>query len=124
MPKKDGGLCLCVDYWGLNAVTVKNQHQLPLITETLDRLCGAKVFTKLDLKDAYHRIRIREGDKWKTAFRTRYVHFEYMVMPFGLANAPAMFQAYINCALAGFVDVTCVVYLDDILIYSSNPEEH
>ena len=124
VPKKDGGLRLCVDYRGLNAVTVKNRHPLPLITKTLDRLCGAKVFTKLDLKDAYHRIRIREGDEWKTAFRTRYGHFEYMVMPFGLANAPATFQAYINRALAGLVDVTCVVYLDDILIYSSDPAEH
>ena len=124
VPKKDGGLRLCVDYRGLNAVTVKNRHPLPLITETLDRLCGAKVFSKMDLKDAYHRIRIKAGDEWKTAFRTRYGHFEYLVMPFGLANAPATFQAYINRALAGLVDVTCVVYLDDILIYSAEPAEH
>ena len=124
VPKKDGGLRLCVDYRGLNKVTTKNRHPLPLITETLDRLCGAKKFTKLDLKDAYHRIRIKEGDEWKTAFRTRYGHFEYLVMPFGLANAPATFQAYINRALAGLVDVFCVVYLDDILIYSNSEEEH
>lgn len=124
VPKRDGGLRLCVDYRGLNKVTVKNRHPLPLISETLDRLQGAKRFTKLDLKDAYHRIRIREGDEWKTAFRTRYGHFEYMVMPFGLANAPATFQAYINRALAGLVDITCVVYLDDILIYSEKTEEH
>ena len=124
VPKKDGGLRLCVDYRGLNKVTVKNRCPLPLITETLDRLCGAKKFTKMDLKDAYHRIRIKEGDEWKTAFRTRYGHFEYLVMPFGLANAPATFQAYINRALAGLVDVFCVVYLDDILIYSNSEEEH
>ena len=124
VPKKDGGLRLCVDYRGLNAVTVKNRHPLPLITETLDRLSGARVFTKLDLKDAYHRIRIKLGDEWKTAFRTRYGHYEYMVMPFGLANAPATFQAYINKALAGLVDTICVVYLDDILIYSATPEKH
>ncbi len=124
VPKKDGGLRLCVDYRGLNAVTVKNRHPLPLITETLDRLCGSKVFTKLDLKDAYHRLRIKAGDEWKTAFRTRYGHFEYLVMPFGLANAPATFQAYINRALVGLVDVTCVVYLDDILIYSAEPADH
>ena len=124
VPKKDGGLRLCVDYRGLNAVTIKNRHPLPLITETLDRLCGAKRFSKLDLKDAYHRIRIKRGDEWKTAFRTRYGHFEYLVMPFGLANAPATFQAYINRALAGLVDVTCVVYLDDILIFSEDPAEH
>ena len=124
VPKKDGGLRLCVDYRGLNAVTVKNRHPLPLISETLDRLSGARRYTKLDLKDAYHRIRIRSGDEWKTAFRTRYGHFEYLVMPFGLANAPATFQAYINRALAGLVDVTCVVYLDDILIFSKNPDDH
>ena len=125
VPKKnDGGLRLCVDYRGLNKVTIKNRHPLPLITEILDRLSGAKVFSKLDLKDAYHRLRIKEGDEWKTAFRSRYGHFEYLVMPFGLANAPATFQAYINRALAGFVDVFCVVYLDDILIFSDSIDKH
>ena len=124
VPKKDGGLRLCVDYRGLNKVTVKNRHPLPLISETLDRLNGAKQFTKLDLKDAYHRMRIRKGDEWKTAFRTRYGHFEYLVMPFGLTNAPATFQAYINKSLIGLIDQFCVVYLDDILIYSETPAEH
>jgi transposase InsO family protein len=124
VPKKDGGLRLCVDYRGLNKITRKNRYPLPLISETLDRLSGAKIFTKLDLKDAYHRIRIREGDEWKTAFRTRYGHFEYLVMPFGLTNAPATFQSYINQALSGLVDIFCVVYLDDILIYSQTREEH
>ncbi len=124
VPKKDGGLRLCVDYRGLNRVTVKNRHPLPLISETLDRLTGSKRFTKLDLKDAYHRIRIRKGDEWKTAFRTRYGHFEYLVMPFGLTNAPATFQAYINKSLAGIIDSFCVVYLDDILIYSENEADH
>ena len=124
VPKKDGGLRLCVDYRGLNKVTVKNRHPLPLISETLDRLCGAKLFTKLDLKDAYHRIRIKSGDEWKTAFRTRYGHFEYMVMPFGLTNAPATFQAYINKSLSGIIDEFCVVYLDDILIFSRTEDEH
>ena len=122
--KKDGSLRLCVDYRGLNKITVKNRHPLPLITETLDRLRGAKVFTKLDIRNAYHRIRIRPGDEWKTAFRTRYGHFEYKVMPFGLANAPATFQAYMNETLEGLVDTICVVYLDDILIYSSKEEDH
>jgi hypothetical protein len=124
VPKKDGGLRLCVDYRGLNKVTIKNRHPLPLIDETLDRLVGARIFTKLDLKDAYHRIRIREGHEWKTAFRTRYGHFEYLVMPFGLANAPATFQAYINTSLAGMLDDFVVVYLDDILIYSRDPAQH
>ena len=113
-----------MDYRGLNTVTVKNRHPLPLITKTLDRLCGSKVFTKLDLKDAYYRLRIKAGDEWKTAFRTRYSYFEYLVIPFGLANAPATFQAYINRALIGLVDMTCVIYLDDILIYSAKPADY
>ena len=91
VPKKDGGLRLCVNYRELNKVTVKNRHPLPLISETLDRLTGAKVFIKLDLKDAYHCIRIQKGDKWKTAFRTQYGYFEYLVMLFELTNAPATF---------------------------------
>ena len=124
VPKTDGGLRLCVDYRALNKITVKNRHPLPLISETLDRLVGSKLFTKLDLKDAYHRIRIKRGDEWKTAFRTRYGHFEYLVMPFGLTNAPATFQAYINKALVGLVDITCVVYLDDILIFSDTHANH
>jgi hypothetical protein len=124
VPKKDGGDRLCVDYRGLNKVTIKNRYPLPLISELLDRLGHAKVFTKLDLRDAYHRLRIKEGDEWKTAFKTRYGLFEYMVMPFGLANAPATFQAYIHKALGHLVDSICIVYLDDILIYSKDEKEH
>jgi hypothetical protein len=124
VPKKGGGLYLCVNYRRLNRITIKNRTPLPLINETLDRFRWAKCFTKLDLKDAYHRLRIRDGDEWKTAFRTRYGHFEYCVMPFGLSNAPATFQAYINHALVGLIDIICIVYLDDILIYLKNPIEH
>ena len=124
VPKKGGELRLCVDYRGLNRLTIKNRYPLPLIGELMDRLSKAKCYTKLDLWNAYHRIRIREGDEWKTAFRTRYGHFEYQVLPFGLANTLATFQAYINRALAGLVDVTCIVYLDDILIYSDDPMMH
>ena len=123
-PKKDGKLRLCVDYRGLNAITIKNRHPLPLINESLARLSGARIYTKLDLRDAYHRIRIKKGDEWKTAFRCRYGHFEYTVMPFGLANAPATFQAYVNRALAGLIDVYLVVYLDDILIFSKDEKTH
>ncbi|KJZ68290.1 hypothetical protein HIM_12319 [Hirsutella minnesotensis 3608] len=101
VPKKGGKLRLCVDYRGLNKVTRKNRAALPLISGILDRLGRAKLFTKLDLKDAYHRLRIREGDEWKTAFRCHYGHYEYQVMPFGLVNAPASFQQYINDALEG-----------------------
>ena len=124
VPKKNGKLRLCVDYRALNEATVKNRYPLPLISELLDRLNGSVVFSKIDLKNAYYRIRIREGDEWKTAFRTRYGHFEYLVMPFGLTNAPATFQSYINRALRGLVDDFCVVYLDDILIFSRSQEEH
>jgi hypothetical protein len=124
VPKADGSVRLCVDYRGLNRITVKNRYPLPLISELLDRLGSCTTFTKLDLRDAYHRIRIKQGDEWKTAFKTRYGLFEYMVMPFGLANAPSTFQAYIHKALGGLVDTICVVYLDDILIYSKNESDH
>jgi hypothetical protein len=93
VPKKDGTLRLCVDYRGINKLTIKNRYPLPLIGELMDRFAGAKYFSKIDLREAYMRIRIKEGDYWKTAFRTRYGHFEYTVMPFGLTNAPATFQA-------------------------------
>lgn len=124
VPKKDGTLRLCVDYRGLNAITIKNRYPLPLIGDLLDRLAGAQFFSKIDIRDAYHRIRIKESDRWKGAFRTRYGHFEYTVMPFGLTNAPATFQAYIHRALAGLLDIFCIVYLDDIVIYSQNREDH
>ena len=118
--KSDGSLRLCVDYRGLNNLTIKNRYPLPLIGESLDRLGRAKQFTQLDLTSAYHRIRIREGDKWKTAFRTWYGHFEYQVMPFSLTNAPASFQGYINKILAEKLDIFVIVYLDDILIYTED----
>jgi transposase InsO family protein len=124
VPKKDGSLRLCVDYRGLNKVSVKNRFALPLVSEILDRIAGATVFSKIDVKDAYYRIRIKENDEWKTAFRTKYGHYEYLVMPFGLTNAPATFQHYINTALHGLVDVFCVVYLDDILVFSRSAPEH
>ena len=124
VPKDDGTMRLCVDYRGLNKITVKNRYPLPLISELLDRFSQSAIFTKLDLRDAYHRLRIKAGDEWKTAFRTRYGHYEYLVMPFGLANAPATFQNYIHKALGGLLDSVCVVYLDDILIYSKDEESH
>ena len=91
VPKKDGGLRLCVDYRGLNAVTLKNRYPIPLVNEIMDHLSGAMIFTQLDLQDAYHWIQIQKGDKYKTAFHTCYGHFEYQIMPFGLANTPATF---------------------------------
>jgi hypothetical protein len=94
--KKDRTLQLCVNYKGLNEMTVKNRYPLPLISELLDCLNGSKVFSKIDLKNAYYCIHIQEGNKWKTAFYTRYRHFEYLVMPFRLTNALTTFQVYIN----------------------------
>ena len=122
--KKDGSLRLVVDYRGLNKITVRNRYALPLISSLLERLSGAKVFTKLDLRGAYNLVRIRPGDEWKTAFRTRYGHFEYTVMPFGLTNAPAVFQHMANDIFRDFLDTFTIVYLDDILIYSKTQEEH
>ena len=122
--KPGGGLRFCVDYRGLNAITVKNRYPIPLIRETLDRLCRARYYTKLDIIAAFNRLRIAKGDEWKTAFRTRYGLFEYLVMPFGLTNGPASFQHYINDALRDYLDVFCTAYLDDILIYSNTLKEH
>ncbi|SLM35424.1 Reverse transcriptase domain [Lasallia pustulata] len=108
----------------LNDITIKNRYPLPLILDMLDRLQGAKKFTKLDCKDVYNRVRIKGGDEWKTAFHTRFGLFEYLAMPFGLTNAPATFQAFIDKALGEFLDITCVVYLDNILIFSKNESDH
>jgi hypothetical protein len=95
-----------------------------LITETLARLSRARKYTKLDIISAFNRLRIKDGDEWKTAFRTRYGLFEYLVMPFGLCNGPASFQNFINDTLREYLDIFCTAYLDDILIYSETEEEH
>jgi len=122
--KKDGKLRLCADYRALKEVRKKDRHPLPLISEALDRLGEAKYFTKLDIKDAYHNIRIREGDEWKTTFSTKLGTYEYLVMPFGLCNAPAAFQRWINEVLMEHIDMSCIVYLDDVLIYSNTLQQH
>lgn len=122
--KKDSSLRPCIDYRGLNNITIKNKYPLPLIDSAFTPLQGATVFTKLDLRSAYHLVRIKEGDEWKTAFNTPLGHFEYLVMPFGLTNAPAVFQALINDVLRDFLGRFVSVYLDDILIYSPNLADH
>ncbi len=124
MGKKDGSLRPCIDYRGLNDITVKNRYPLPLMSSAFELLQGAAIFTKLDLRNAYHLVRIREGDEWKTAFNTPTGHFKYLVMPFGLSNSPAVFQALVNDVLRDMVDRFVFVYLDDILIFSQNERDH
>ena len=122
--KKDGSLRLCVDYRGLNKISKKDRYPLPLISDLLDTPGKARIYTKIDLRHAYHLVRITEGDEWKTTFRTRYGSFEWLVMPFGLTNAPAAFQCFINDIFSDMLDVNVIAYLDDILIYSDNPDNH
>ncbi len=121
--KPDGSLYLCVDYRGLNNLTIKNQYPLLRIGEALNCLGQAKRFIHLDLTHSYYQMRIRKDNEWKIAFRTRYGHFKYQVMPFGLFNVPASFQGYINKILAKKLDIFVVVYLDDILIYTKDPSQ-
>ena len=122
--KPDGGLRLCVDYRGLNQITIRNRYPLPLINELFDRVRGAKYFTKFDVRDGYHRLRIAKGEEWKTAFRTRYGLFEYRVMPFGLCNAPGTFQHYMNDTFRDYLDDFLANYMDDLLVYSKTLKEH
>ena len=122
--KKDRSLRPCIDYRGLNNITIKNKYPLPLINSAFEPLQKATIFSKLDLRNAYHLVRIRQGDEWKTAFNTPLGHFEYLVMPFGLTNAPAVFQALVNDVLRDFLNRSVFVYLDDILIFSQTMEEH
>ena len=115
---------LCVDYRALNALTIKNKYPLPRIDELLDCLLGATRFSKIDLRTGFHQIRIHPDDTPKTAFQTCYGHFEFLVLPFGLTNAPATFMALMHTVLHPLLDVCVIVYLDDILIYSKDPSEH
>uniref|UniRef100_A0A8C7WW06 Gypsy retrotransposon integrase-like protein 1 n=1 Tax=Oryzias sinensis TaxID=183150 RepID=A0A8C7WW06_9TELE len=122
--KKDKTLRPCIDYRELNLITVKDKYSLPLISSAFDSVQGAQIFSKLDLRNAYHLVRIKEGDEWKTAFNTPLGHYEYLVMPFGLTNAPAVFQRLVNDVLRDFLNRFVFVYLDDILIYSRDPIQH
>jgi len=124
VPKKNGKLRLCIDYRQLNSITRKDRYPLPLISEIQDRIGNAQIFTKIDLRWAYHQIRIKEGDEWKAAFRSKEGLYEPLVMQFGLTNAPATFQKRINNVLGEHLDEFVMAYLDDIIIYSMTEEEH
>ncbi|KAK2427684.1 putative mitochondrial protein [Trifolium repens] len=122
--KKDGSMRLCIDYRRLNQVTVKNKYPFPRIDDLMDQLVGAYVFSKIDLRSGYHQIRVKAEDIPKTAFRTRYGHYEYSVIPFGVTNAPGVFMEYMNRIFHSYLDKFVVVFIDDILVYSKTEEEH
>ena len=122
--KKDGSLCLCVDFWGLNQISKKDQYLLPFISDLLSTAGKAWIYTTIDLRHAYHLVQIAEGNEWKTTFWTCYGSFEWQVMPFGLTNAPAAFQRFMNDIFSDLLNVHAIIYLDDILIYSDNPTKH
>ncbi|GAU49377.1 hypothetical protein TSUD_177260 [Trifolium subterraneum] len=122
--KKEGIMRLCIDYRQLNKVTIKNKYPLPSIDDLMDQLVGAHLFSKIDLRSGYHQIRVKIEDIPKTAFRTRYDHYEYTVMPFGVTNALGVFMEYMNKIFHSLLDKFVIVFIDDILIYSKSEEEH
>ena len=122
--KKDGTLRLCIDYRQPNKLTVKNKYLLPKIDDLFDQLKGASIFSKIDLRFGYHQLRIKDVDVHKTAFRTWYGHYEFLVMSFGLKNAPTDFMYLMNHVFRSYVDQFVVIFLDDILVYSKDRENH
>ncbi|GJV64350.1 putative reverse transcriptase domain-containing protein [Tanacetum coccineum] len=124
MKKKDGSFRMCIDYHKLNKLTVKNRYPLPRIKNLFDQLQGSSVYSKIDLRSGYHQLRIKEEDIPITAFRTRYGHFEFQVMPFGLTNAPAVFMDLMNRVCKPYLGKFVTVFIDDILVYSKDEEEH
>ena len=122
--KKDGSLRLCVDYCQLNKVTVRNKYPLPRIDDLFDQLQGASYFSKIDLRSRYYQLKVKEVDISKTALRIHYGHYEFLVMSFGLTNAPATFMDLMNCIFKPFLDHFVIVFIDDILVYSKSQGEH
>ena len=122
--KKDGTLRMCIDYRQINKVTVKNKYPLPRIEDLFDQLKGAGVFSKIDLRSGYYQLRVKDVDVPKTTFRTRYGHYKFLVMPFGLTNASATFMDLMNRVFRPYLDQFLVVFIDDILVYSRDEQEH
>jgi hypothetical protein len=122
--KKDRSMKMCIDYRKLNKVTIKNRYPLPRTDDLVDQLQGARVFSKVNLRLGYHQVRVKEEDILKIAFRTHYGHYEFLVMSFGLTNAPAVFMDTMNRVFHDYLDQFTVVFIDDILIYSKTSEEH
>ena len=122
--KKDGTLRMCIYYQQINKVTVKNKYMLLRIEDLFDQLKGASVFSKIDLRSGYYQLRVKDANVLKIAFRTRYGHYEFLVMPFGLTNAPAAFMDLMNRVFHRYLDQFVVVFIDDILVYSNDAQEH
>ncbi|GJT17981.1 putative reverse transcriptase domain-containing protein [Tanacetum coccineum] len=122
--KKDGSFWICIDYRELNKLTVKNRYPLLRNDDLFDQLQGSKVYSRIDLRSSYHQLRVREEDIPKTAFRTRYGHYEFQVMPFGLTNAPTVFMDLMNRVCKPYLDRVVTVFIDDILIYYKSRKEH
>ncbi|GJW35159.1 putative reverse transcriptase domain-containing protein [Tanacetum coccineum] len=124
LKKKDGSFRMCIDYRELNKLTIKNHYPLPRIDDLFNQLQGSSVYSKIDLRSGYHQLRVRDKDIPKTAFRTRYRHYDFQVMLFGLTNAAAVFMDLMNHVCKPYLDKFVIVFIDDILIYSRNKEEH
>ena len=122
--KKDGSMRLCINFRKLNQVTIKNKYHLPRIDDLFDQLRNVKIFSKIDLRSGYHQLKIKVEDIAKTAFRTRFGHYEFLVMPFGLTNAPVVFMDLMNRIFHQYLDQFVVVFIDDILVYSANENDH